>query len=157
MASTNNFKSNALPTILLLGFLTGTMDGTSAILLNWKLGAETIFRYIASALFGKAAFTGGPEMIVFGVLFHYCLAYLFTTIFYLAYPTCISAVKNKYVLAVLYGSTAWVIMNLIVVPMSKIGKFPSKPSGIIINAVVLMICFGLPVVLVASRKLLKKI
>lgn len=52
------------------------MDGTSAILLNWKLGAETIFRYIANALFGKAAFAGGPEMIVFGALFHYCFAYL---------------------------------------------------------------------------------
>ncbi|WP_214071103.1 hypothetical protein [Mucilaginibacter sp. dw_454] len=153
MTSTKPLKSNALTTILWLGLLTGTLDATSAILLNLKLGPEVIFRYISSALFGKAAFAGGPEMIVFGILFHYCFAYLFTAIFYIAYPACISVIKNKYVLAALYGTFTWIIMNLIVVPMSHIGKFPSKPSSIIINAIVLMICFGLPVVLVAAKKL----
>jgi len=122
-------KQGKLKTIIWLGLLTGTLDALAAILLNLNVGPELIFRYIASGVFGKAAFAGAEEMVIAGILFHYLIAYLFTTAFYLLYPAFKSALKNKYVVAVVYGIMAWLIMNLAVVPISKIGTFPSHPIG----------------------------
>jgi hypothetical protein len=37
-------------------------------------------------VFGADAFKGGGEMVVAGIVFHYLIAYLFATAFYLLYP-----------------------------------------------------------------------
>ncbi|MBC7400278.1 MAG: hypothetical protein H7289_10055 [Mucilaginibacter sp.] len=149
---TKTFNSNALKTILWLGLVTGTLDAAWAILFNLNLGPEVIFSYIASAIFGKAAFAGGPEMPIAGVIFHYLIAYLFTTAFYVWFPTFLAGFKNKYVVAIVYGGFAWMVMNLAVIPLSKIGTFPAHPIPIIKGVLALIICIGLPVVLVADKK-----
>jgi hypothetical protein len=149
---TKTFKSNALKTILWLGLITGTLDAAWAILFNLNLGPEVIFRYIASGMFGKAAFAGGPEMIVFGVVAHYLIAYLFTTAFYVWYPAFLAGFKNKFIVAIIYGGFAWMVMNLVVIPVSKIGTFPAYPLAIIKGVLALILCIGLPVVLVADNR-----
>ena len=154
MTATNTYKNSALRSIIWLGLVTGTLDAAAAILLNLKVAPGLIFRYIASGVFGTAAFAGAEEMVIAGILFHFLIAYLFTTAFYLLYPAFKSALKNKYVVAVVYGALAWIIMNLIVVPLSKIGTFPSHPIGSIKGVLALIICVALPVVLVADKKYL---
>ena len=79
-------KTKTLIRILWIGLLTGTLDGLAALILNYKISAATIFKFIASGMFGKAAFKGGAEMVVAGVVFHYLIALLFTGAFYLLYP-----------------------------------------------------------------------
>ncbi|NNU33010.1 hypothetical protein HK413_00190 [Mucilaginibacter sp. S1162] len=83
---TKTLTKSPLKTILWLGLVTGTLDAARAILFNLNLGPGVIFRFIASGMFGKAAFAGGPEMVIAGVVFHYLIAYLFTTSFYIWYP-----------------------------------------------------------------------
>jgi hypothetical protein len=148
---TKTLKNSPLKTILWLGLVTGTLDAAWAILLNLNLGPEVIFRYIASGMFGKAAFAGGPEMVVAGVVFHYLIAYLFTTAFYVWYPAFLAGLKNKYIVAIIYGAFAWMVMNLAVIPLSKIGTFPAHPLPIIKGVLALIICIALPVALVADK------
>lgn len=145
-------KANILLTILWLSLLTGTLDGTAAILLNLSLGPETIFRYISSGMFGKAAFEGGTEMIVSGVIFHYLIAILFTTVFYRLYPLFNTVCKNKYIVAIVFGALAWVIMNIVVVPLSKIGSHPIKIQDVLTGLFALILCLGLPVATVADKQ-----
>ncbi|MDB5157044.1 MAG: hypothetical protein JWR50_1751 [Mucilaginibacter sp.] len=147
-----NNKTTTLLTILWLSLLTGTLDGAAAILLNLSLGPETIFRYIASGIFGRAAFEGGPEMVVSGVIFHYLIAILFTTVFYRLYPMFNTVFKNKYIVAIVFGALAWVVMNIIVVPLSKIGSHPIKIEDVLTGLFALILCLGLPVATVADKR-----
>lgn len=147
---------DALPTIFWLGFLTGTLDGMAAIIwsfiTNPKVGADVIFEFIASAVFGKAAFTSGTQMVVAGVFFHYLIAFLFTATFYLLYPFFDKLIRNKYIIAVVYGIIVWLVMNLVVVPLSKIGYHHIKVHVALTGLVILIICIGIPVALIADNK-----
>jgi hypothetical protein len=156
MPATNTSRTNALKTILWLGLLTGTLDAIAAILLSLNVGPIIIFKFIASGFFGKPAFAGGSEMVAAGVIFHYLIAYAFTLFFYLLYPFAYRLFKNKYAVAIIYGGFAWIIMNMVVMPFTKIGAHHIKPTTIITGVLALTICVALPVVLVADKRLLKK-
>lgn len=154
MTATNTYKNSTLRSILWLGLVTGTLDALAAILLNLKVAPGLIFKYIASGVFGTAVFAGAEEMVIAGILFHYLIAYLFTAAFYLLYPAFKSIIKNKFIVAIVYGGITWLIMNLAVIPLSKIGTFPSHLVGSIKGVLALIICVALPVVLVADKKYL---
>jgi hypothetical protein len=166
----NANKTSALKNVFLISLLTGTLDALAAILLNvkmttithlnifWaqlKIISEFIFRFIASGAFGKAAFQPGNDMIFSGVLFHYIIAFLFTTVYYQLYPIFKAAFKNKYIIGIFYGVLCWVIMNMAVVPLSKIGYHPIKLRFILSGMAALVICVGLPIALIADRHYLK--
>lgn len=155
MYNLTNYKKQALKNILWVGFLVGTLDGLAALLLNYNVGPAPIFKFIASGVFGPDAFKGGIEMVMAGIVFHYLIAYLFTTAFYLLYPFSLSLLKNKYVVANVYGGITWLIMNVIVVPLSKIGPHDFKAVAVVIALLVLIICVGVPVALIADKKLKK--
>lgn len=149
--ATKSYTSSAFRNILLTGLFAGTLDGIAALVLNYKIDPALIFRFIASGVFGKAAFAGGPEMVIAGVIFHYLIALLFTAAFYLVYSFFNGIFKNKYVIAIIYGGTAWLIMNLVVVPLSKIGMHLPNILNIVIGVLVLIICLGLPIALRADK------
>lgn len=97
---------------LLLAFIVaGTLDIASAILLNRKVPVERILRYIASGVYGKAAFTAGKEMIWYGLLFHYLIAYAWAATWFILYPTFEKFLKNKLVTGMVFGLITWLIMN----------------------------------------------
>ncbi|SDD81508.1 hypothetical protein SAMN05216464_102660 [Mucilaginibacter pineti] len=158
-------KNSLLLNVLGLGLLTGTLDALAALIWNlilnyknqavdYKLGMEIIFRFIASGAFGgQAAFAGGKEMIIAGAVFHYIIAFVFSAVFYLAYPFCNKYLNSKYLVAVAYGLTAWIIMNLMVIPVSKIGFHPIKLQVILIGILILIICIGLPIALITNKQL----
>ena len=50
--------------ILILGFVTGTLDALCATLTNLKIGGAVVFKYVASGYFGKAAMAGGSDMVL---------------------------------------------------------------------------------------------
>jgi len=153
MYNLSNYKKNALRTILWVSFVVGSLDGLAALLLNYSVGPAPIFKFIASGVFGPDAFKGETEMVVAGIVFHYLIAYLFTTAFYLLYPFSLSLLKNKYVVANVYGGITWLVMNMIVVPLSKIGPHDFKVFAVIKAVLILIICVGLPVALIADKKL----
>jgi hypothetical protein len=44
------------------------------------------FQFIASGIFGTSAFSGGNTMLALGILFHFCIAFIWTLIFFFLYP-----------------------------------------------------------------------
>ena len=138
-------------TILWLGLLTGTLDGLAAIIWGHNTKTTTIFKFIASGVFGTAAFKGGTDMVLWGISFHYIIAFSFTAVFFVIYPSFISNLKNKYFTAIIFAIITWLITNLLVVPLSRIGWRPMDINSIIIGLTILIFTIGLPITLVANE------
>lgn len=141
--------------ILLTGLLAGTLDLIGAIvssaIMNQKIPYK-IFHYIASGVFGKEkAFAGGIGMILSGLLFHYLIAYSFTFFYFWIYPKLGFLAFNKVLSGVLYGAFVWVIMNLIIVPLSNVTRAPFNITQAIVGMVVLMLMIGLPIAFNAHK------
>jgi hypothetical protein len=145
--------------ILVTWIVSGTMDGTAAVIqysINGGKTPEIIFKYIASAVIGPSAYKGGVPMILLGVLFHYIIALGFTLFFYWLYPHISFLGKHPIISGFLYGIFAWSITNLVVVPLSKIGKFPAHLNKAVVALLIIMFCIGLPISLMANKHYLYK-
>lgn len=140
--------------IIQAGLLVGTLDILAALIYFFvKTGNKNVFiilRYIASALFGKEAFSGGSMMIVTGLLLHYIIAFAFTILFFLVFPKATIFSKNKILTGIMYGIFIWAVMNLVVVPSSKIPNRPLEFSSAIINLAILVVCIGIPLSFMAN-------
>ncbi|HYM94398.1 MAG TPA: hypothetical protein VET23_09690, partial [Chitinophagaceae bacterium] len=75
---------------------------------------------------------------------HFCNAYLFTIFFFVIYPKIKMPPKNSIITGLLYGCFVWLVMNLVVVPMSHTPKLPFNLTQTIPEVVFLMACVGLP-------------
>jgi len=138
-------EPSAFKTVLTAGLLAGTLDLTAAIVFLAKMKAVPVLKYIASGAFGKAAYTDDPKMVSFGIIFHYLIALTIATIYFLIYPRLSFLKYNTILSAIIIGTCSWAFMNLVVVPMSQIGPSPFNLESAIKNAVILMVCIGLPI------------
>lgn len=147
----NKQKGGLWLNIFVLGLLTGTLDGLAAIAMNYKIGAARIFKFIASGAFGKSPSAGNTELILWGVFFHYFIAFSFSAMLFLLYPFFIRVLKNKYLCAVVFALITYIITNLVIVPLSKIGWRPMDLGFFIRNFGVLILTIGLPIAWIANR------
>jgi hypothetical protein len=147
--------SKLYSSIIKAGLIAGTLDICAAMLsvyIRTGKGPEVIFRYIARGAFGDAAKTGGGEYIVAGILFHYLIAFGFTILFFLVYPKIKKWVSPYYIIAGLaYGIVVWCVMNLIVVPSSRLTIAKFDISSVTREMLILMCCIGLPVAFLSKK------
>lgn len=150
-------NKSLFPRIIGAWLLVGTLDMTAAtiqVCIKTKNNNpipvfKAICKYIAGAVFGPSAKTGGNEMIVAGLVFHYTIALLFTVFFFILFSKLGVIIINRIVTGIVYGIFIWAVMNLIVVPLSAIGKFPSNVTNALIAAAILTVCIGIPLSLLA--------
>jgi hypothetical protein len=141
--------SKTLGIILLVGFITGTLDILAAFIdtyISVERGPAVVLKFIASGIFGKEAFSGGTEMIAFGLIFHFVIATIWTFIYYQLYKR-IGFLSDHWIISgVIYGIVVWTGMNQIVVPMSSapLRPGPFDPVKAAKAASYLIICIGLP-------------
>ena len=160
--------NNFFKAFFLTGLLAGTLDATAAItqFMIRTHGDDPlkIWRYVASGVLGQDVMTKNIWMVAaFGLLFHFCIAFSFTLFFYLIYPKIKFLSKNLIITGLAYGIFVWLVMNLVVVPLSNVtpkGKlwsthtafqFPPDPTQMIIGILIIMFCVGLPISLLAGR------
>jgi len=129
------------------------MDAAATLLLNNKVPVAQVFSFIASGVFGKAAFVMSGKMVAYGIMFHYMISYIFTTTWFVTFPMFTKLFRNKYVIGVLYGLFTWLIMSFIVIPLSHTpkGKHGMTLMGAGIGMATLVLCIGLPTALMASN------
>ena len=147
---------NALKPIVIGGLVAGTLDITAACVTAWLRSGVTPVRvgqYIASAAIGQAAFTGGNKTVVLGFVFHYLIATIWTIVFYLASRKLLFLIKWPIPMGLLYGVVVYLIMNFVVVPLSKVAPPRVAPplSARALQMLILMFCIGLPIALIVRR------
>jgi hypothetical protein len=138
--------------------LVGTLDILAAfILVVVKSGKNPliVLSFIASAIFGKDAYTGGVLMQVIGLVCHYFIALCFTVLFFFLYPRLKVFRFNAILTGTAYGLFVWCMMNLIVVPSTQIPSRLFDLTGAIINMLILITCIGIPLAL-SARKTYKR-
>ena len=144
-----------LRAILLTGLLAGTFDITGACTWAYVSGGTSpivILKFIASGAFGReAAFSGGFPMAIVGLVFHFIIAYSWTVVFFLLYPRLTFLSRNRIVTAIGYGAVIWVVMNLLVLPLTRIPQRSITPKSAIIGAMILMGAIGVPLSYRAAR------
>jgi uncharacterized membrane protein YagU involved in acid resistance len=141
--------------IIKAGLIAGTLDILAAITNYYIITGKTpegVFKFIASGAFGSSAFTGGTEMIVAGILFHYLIAFGFTILFFLIYPKLKQRLSSYIILTgLVYGVIAWCIMNLVVIPISRTPTLKPDTTQTIIAMLFLMFFIGLPVAIITRK------
>lgn len=155
MSLQTSFRRSPIKTILLAGFVAGTLDMLGALLVYAvilkKISAEKIVRGIASGVFKKEAFSGGTEMIFYGVVFHFLIAFAFTVFYFLIFPYIPFLRKQKILSGLLYGIFIWTVMNVIILPVIFPNRATITLNAVLTGAPILMIMIGLPLSFFASK------
>jgi hypothetical protein len=142
----------SLKTILISGIVAGILDCISAVVFLGKMNFAGVWKYVASGYFGTDAFAGGNEMVVYGLFFHFLIAMFWAVIFYFIFSKINFFNTNPIIGGLLYGIIIWLAMNLIVLPFTHIPKSNFTTISVAKNIVILMLCVGLPISLIANRK-----
>lgn len=132
----------------------GTLDITAASLYYppvYKFRLILLYQNIASGVFGDGAFRGGVPMAAAGLGFHYFIALAWTVLFFAAYPRFAVVRGNMLMVGALYGIIVWAVMNLVVLPLSRVERGPLTPGHAIIAALFLVFCIGIPISIMTGR------
>ncbi|NCD72291.1 hypothetical protein [Mucilaginibacter agri] len=137
--------------IFVTWLLAGTMDALAATFILAGGNGAGVFKFVASSLYGKAAFSGGSDMVLQGLIIHYLIALVFTRFYFYLYPRLAFLKRSVVINCILYGLFVWSVMNLIAVPLTRIGWRGIHAQPAIVNAVILIFCIALPITLMASK------
>jgi len=144
-----------LKTILLAGFVAGLLDILAAFFVYSVIQKAAtpvqILEHIASGVFKKGAFSGEMEMPVYGLIFHFCIAFSFAIFYFFLFPYIAFLKRQKIIAGILYGVFVWTIMNLIVVPVvfNRMPKISLSSSSIAMLILIVMV--GLPISLITHK------
>lgn len=138
-------KSRALPAIFVGGLIAGTFD---LILAYISFGKRMPYG-IASGLIGRsAAFQGGVPTYTLGIVLHYFIAVSSAAIYYAVSRKLTFLKDHPYVCGIYYGIAIFLVMNLVVLPLSAIHAHgPYTWNGLVQGLLVHMILIGLPIAL----------
>lgn len=142
------------------GLLVGTLDISAAFLYYYtKTGKNPlrVLTFIASGIFGKAAFSGGSEMLLAGLALHYLIALIFTFFFFWLLSRLAGLRKVNLLVGIVYGIFVWAVMNLVVVPLSSVAKQPFQWDTALINVLILIACIGIPLAVMANNYYKKRV
>jgi hypothetical protein len=135
-------KQSILVPILLGGLVAGSLDLTSAfITFGWGVP-----RGIAAGLLGRQALQAGVGTWILGAFLHYFIAYSAAAVY------CVASWKLEFlkphflVCGMFYGIAVFLVMNLIVLPLSGLHfAGPYQLRGLIQGILVHMFLIGVPI------------
>ena len=147
-------------TVLLTGLLVGVTDLTAAYVSQFiKTGkfADKMLYYIAGGALGLGtSMQGGFWVGVLGLFFHFFIAFSFTLLFFLVFPSLKFMRYNKYITGFLYGPFVGMVMTFIILPFTKLPQGEFKLQGALIGWSVLGVVLGIPIAINADWYYRKK-
>jgi len=136
------------------GLLAGTLDIVYACTF-WGLKAgvpvRRILQSVASGLVGRASFEGGAATAALGLALHFLIATSMSAAYYLVARRWPVLWQRPVPCGALYGLLLYVIMNLVVVPLSAAGPGSKDPPWIGLSIAVHVLLIGIPIALFARH------
>ena len=133
------------------GLLAGVLDIVAAFVVYGFRGATPIriLQSIASGLLGAEAFEGGLATAALGGLLQFVIACGWAVVYYVASRKLVVLSHRPVLSGMAYGAAVYLMMNLVVLPLSS---FPKRPFAFdVVILIVHMFCVGLPIALSVSR------
>lgn len=117
-------------------------------------GLQRVFQTIAVGVLGPASFDGGASTAVLGAVLHMFMATMFVVVYTLAARRRPNLLARPVASGLAYGVALYVVMNFVVMPLSRVGRSPSfdHPDWIFYSVLAHML-FGVVCVLFARRAL----
>lgn len=139
--------------VLVGGLIAGTLDLIAAYLTFGR----NVPRGIARGLIGSSAFQGGIAPYVLGIALHFFIAFSAAAIYYAASRKLDFLIGHPIVCGLFYGIAIFLVMNLVVLPLSAIHfRGPFSLQGLITGLVAHMLIIGLPITFSVSAYTRKK-
>ena len=158
MSSDSSRPSRAFFAILIGGLIAGTLDITYACVFSYfRSGRKpiTILQSVASGALGRSAYEGGAKTAALGLGFHFLIALIAATVYYLASRVLRFMVSQTVICGILYGVLVYLFMNCVVLRLSAIHSttWPwSYPWPVLVGGLLIhMFGIGLPIALVTRR------
>lgn len=149
----NSRDRAATRAVVLAGLVVGTLDIFAAIVLTLLRDGNPLgmLRFIASGVFGAESFSGGWLYALYGLVLHYCIAMIWTLIFFFIVGRIGSAHRHRIIAGILYGIVVWLAMNMVVLPLSNTPPLSTNLASALIGMMVLIGAVGLPLAFLAAR------
>lgn len=147
-------RENPILAVITIAFAVGILDGLAAIInsfLRSGVKPEQVFRFIASALLGKTAYSGGAGTALLGLGLHFLVALIWSALFFAAYPRMRWLQGNKWLTGFGYGIFIWLVMTFIVLRAAGLLRLPLDPGGAVTGILIHMFLVGLPIVMMTRR------
>lgn len=147
-------KPKAYRPIFLGGLIAGTLDILAAFVNSGLRGVSPtrVLQSIASGLLGADSFKGGFATAALGLVLHFFIATTATAVYYAASRKLKVLVDQPIVCGLAYGIPVYLVMNLVVLPLSAVPfKISHAPVNVATGVLILMFCVGLPIALVVRR------
>jgi hypothetical protein len=111
-----------------------------------------VLRFVASGLLGAGAFNGGTPIAALGLALHFLIAFIVTAIFFGAAAALPVLTRRPLAIGALYGLVVYIVMNSVVLPLSRVGVRPAPPAAVWVSGVLVhMFLIGVPIALAARR------
>lgn len=107
-----------------------------------------LLQNIASGLLGKQAFAGGMPTVLLGLLLHFVMMAMMVGAYYVVSARFNALRERPWQYGLLYGLVLYVVMNVVVLPLSAAPKTPFVPSWII-SSIVVHLVIGVSIALSA--------
>jgi hypothetical protein len=145
--------SGPLKAIVWGGAACAILDGAAASAQFALQGIKPlrIWQGVASGLLGEPAFSKGWASGSLGLLLHCLIAFTVTIVFVEACPQLPFLAQAWWISGPLYGALVFLVMNLIVAPLSARPKRHASSQVIIVQVIVHVFCVGLPIARAANR------
>jgi uncharacterized membrane protein YagU involved in acid resistance len=144
----SQMASQALPRTALIAVTAGIAAGaTNLVAAAVIFGGPPMqgFQLIASGLLGQQAFSGGLKAAILGALLHFAISIAAAALYVAAAFRHGALTRHWLVGGVLFGVLAYLVMNLIVVPLSHAAS-PDLSLGMIVKELVAhTVLFGVPI------------
>ncbi len=143
---------NYLRAILSGGGLCALLDGICVTLLSNAKGIRPVrvWQAVASAVLGPEAFHDGWAVGCLGIGLHCLVAFAAATAFVFLERNFDILLRHPLASGVIYGLIVFVVMNMVVVPLSAMPKQPLNVAILMVQLVMHIALVGLPISLCAK-------
>ena len=146
-------RSQSFPAIGWAGLVAGVLDISSAFALGYSKGVSPthVLQGVAAGLIGReSAIKGGLATAALGLAIHFFIAFVVTTVFYVASRKLIFLTQHPVISGLLYGIVVYGFMYWVVMPLAYPVVHPSL-SRDLTAVCVHMFLIGLPIALIVRR------
>ncbi len=150
---------HALATIAIAGSLVAVLDGLDALIyfgIVLHLTPQQLFKNIAFALMGHAAFTSGWIAVLVGVCLHIGVAFGVAAVYFLLSTRLTSLTSRPYLWGSIYGIAVFLAMRYAILPLTHAGMIrttvPFWTSYLIDEIFAHVFLVGIPIALVVRSR-----
>jgi hypothetical protein len=150
IASTSLATRNSLLRLSVIGgLITGMLHFIVQIGIVFGLILKTpiisSLQYVASGVMGDTAFTGGLATALLGLVLDFIMTMIMAGVFILSVDRIPLLRRHVIPGSILYGFVVFIVMNLIVLPLSAAPALPAPPLWLLIELVLQhILLIGLP-------------